>query len=460
MIVNPLLKDTNNPIRAIVDNLVGKENPKKELISLAQGDPTAYGHLKPPEEAVTAVVRAYLSGNHNGYTASSGSVACRTALAAAHSCPNRPPLSCEDVYVTVGCSEAIEHCIAVLAAPGSNIILPRPGFPLYETLCQRHGVICRFYDLLPEDAWQIDIESIRRVADSRTAAVLINNPSNPCGAVYSREHLKTLIAVAGELQVPLLADEVYAGMTYGTPFVPIAEVAGTVPVFSVGALSKRWLVPGWRVGWLCLHDISGVLKGSGVRNALTKLCQISLGPSTPLQAAIPTILALKDNTWLTNVMDTMSLAAVSSVDRISKINGLSTVSLPQGAMYVLVRVDLVAFADCFTDVCFAEKLLEEESVLVLPGECFRAPGFIRIVTTVPEHVLQVAWDRIESFCSRHFGADEREAICRNPARDGHQADELGLPRVSSCLGGHEGLLLKPPKPYLIPEDEYHGCPHI
>ena len=170
MIVNPLLKDTNNPIRAIVDNLVGKENPKKELISLAQGDPTAYGHLKPPEEAVTAVVRAYLSGNHNGYTASSGSVACRTALAAAHSCPNRPPLSCEDVYVTVGCSEAIEHCIAVLAAPGSNIILPRPGFPLYETLCQRHGVICRFYDLLPEDAWQIDIESIRRVADSRTAA--------------------------------------------------------------------------------------------------------------------------------------------------------------------------------------------------------------------------------------------------------------------------------------------------
>jgi tyrosine aminotransferase len=111
-------------------------------------------------------------------------------------------------------------------------------------------------------------------------------------------------------------------------------------------------------------------------------------------------------------------------------------------------------------VCFAEKLLEEESVLVLPGECFRAPGFIRIVTTVPEHVLQVAWDRIESFCSRHFGADEREAICRNSARDGHQADELGLPRVSSCLGGHEGLLLKPPKPYLIPEDEYHGCPHI
>ena len=74
-----------------------------------------------------------------------------------------------------------------------------------------------------------------------------------------------------------------------------------------------------------------------------------------------------------NIMDTMSLAAVSSVNRISKINGLSTASLPQGAMYVLVQVDLVAFANCPTDVRFAEKLLEEESVLVLPGECFQSP---------------------------------------------------------------------------------------
>ena len=455
--VNPLLKETKNPIRYIVDNLVGRENPKKELISLAQGDPTAYGHLKPPEEAVAAVIRAFLSGNHNGYTASSGSVACRTAIAAAHSCPNRPPLSCNDVFVTVGCSQAIEHCIAALAAPGSNIIIPRPGFPLYETLCQRHGVICRFYDLIPEEGWQVDIESVRRVADSSTAALLVNNPSNPCGAVYSREHLKSLVAVAGELRVPLLADEVYAGMTYGRPFVPLAEVAGSIPVFSVGALSKRWLVPGWRLGWLCLHDLSGTMKRSGVRNALNSLCQISLGPSTPLQAAVPTILTAKDNTWLMNIMDTMSLAAVSSVNRISKINGLSTASLPQGAMYVLVQVDLVAFANCPTDVHFAEKLLEEESVLVLPGECFRAPGFIRIVTTVPEHVLHLAFDRIESFCARHYRVEQIESICQGDAKDGNRNIGLGLPRVSSCLGGHEGLLLKPPIPNLIPKDKFHGC---
>ena len=106
MKVNPLVSKANNPIRSIVDDLVGKQNPAKDLISLAQGDPTAYGHLKPPEEAVAAVVRAFLSGNHNGYTASSGSAACRAAIATTHSCKNRPPLSRDDVFVTVGCSEA------------------------------------------------------------------------------------------------------------------------------------------------------------------------------------------------------------------------------------------------------------------------------------------------------------------------------------------------------------------
>jgi len=128
--------------------------------------------------------------------------------------------------------------------------------------CQalRHGVECHFYDLVPDCGWEVDLDSVRRVADASTAAILINNPSNPCGAVYSREHLEAVVAVAEELKLPLLADEVYAGMTFGKRFVPLAEVAGGVPVFSVGALSKRWLVPGWRLGWVCVHDTSGVLQ--------------------------------------------------------------------------------------------------------------------------------------------------------------------------------------------------------
>ena len=72
------------------------------------------------------------------------------------------------------------------------------------------------------------------------------------------------------------------------------------------------------------------------------------------------------------------------------------------SMYLLVKIDLCAFRGCLTTSHFAESLLSEESVLVLPGECFRAPGFIRVVTTVPESLIQVAWDRIEAFCKRRF----------------------------------------------------------
>ena len=435
-----------NPIRIIVDDLVGKENPELELISLAQGDPTAYGHLKPPEEAVAAVISAFSSGNHNGYTASTGSASCRTAIAAAHSCEGRPPLCRDDVFVTVGCSEALEHCIAVLAAPGSSILLPSPGFPLYETICHRHGIVCRFYSLLPEQGWEADLSSIQRLTDGTTAAVLINNPSNPCGAVYSREHLQEIVQCADELKLPIIADEVYAGMTFDKRFVPVAEVATGVPVFSVGALSKRWLVPGWRLGWVCVHDVNDNLHGSGVREAINSLCQISLGPSVPLQAAVPSILFNDDKKWLADIMGSLKLAAAISAERASKIEGLSTVTPPQGAMYVLIRVDLSAFKDCPTDVKFAEELLAEESVLVLPGNCFKAPGFVRIVTTVPVSVLQTAWDRIEAFCSKRIIKSRKGIACEARAMAPAHPVHFGLPRVASQVGGHEGLLLRPHKP--------------
>lgn len=387
------------------------------------------------------MVHAFSSGHHNGYTASTGSAACRAAIAELHS-QGTSPLSRDDVFVTVGCSEALEHCIAVLAAPGSNVLLPRPGFPLYETICRRHGVECRFYNLMPECGWEVDVDSVRQLADASTAAILINNPSNPCGAVYSREHLEDVVAIAKELKLPLVADEVYAGMTFGKRFVPLAEVADSVPVFSVGALSKRWLVPGWRLGWVCVHDSHDTLQGSGVRVAINSLCQISLGPSVPLQAAVPTILATDDSTWLAEIMGSLREGAEFSAHRVSNIKGLSTVTPPEGAMYVLVRVDLDAFRGCSTDTLFAEELLAEESVLVLPGECFKASGFIRIVTTVPLDVLQAAWDRIEDFCGRRYvetaSTDEGRLVLSEGQR------QFGLPRVASDLGGHEGLLLKPP----------------
>ena len=95
----------------------------------------------------------------------------------------------DDVIITAGCTQAIEFSIAALRRRGSNILLPRPGFPLYATFCSYLGVNVRYYDLLPEQGWEIDLEMVERIADKNTIAILICNPSNPCGVAYSHDHL-------------------------------------------------------------------------------------------------------------------------------------------------------------------------------------------------------------------------------------------------------------------------------
>jgi tyrosine aminotransferase len=172
----------------------------------------------------------------------------------------------------------------------------------------------------------------------------------------------------------------------------------------VSALSKRWLAPGWRVGWLVVHDYNRILATAGVQLAINNLCQVSLGPPTPIQAAVPGIFEAEEGEWLEGTLEVLRKASASCLERCARVRGLSVPSEPQGAMYVLVRMQADAFGEddeTFTDVEFAKRLLAEESVLVLPGTCFHAPGYLRIVITVPEDELEEAWNRLEAFCERH-----------------------------------------------------------
>jgi len=396
-----------NPIREIMDTIAGKENPSKRMISLAQGDPTAYPHLRPGENMVSAVASAVAGGMANGYQPSQGSVSCRKAVADYFSVPGRAPLKPADVFMTLGCSEALSHCVAALATKGSNVLLPRPGFCLYQVLCEYHGVEARFYDLLPDQGWEVDLDHLRTMVDDRTCAILVNNPSNPCGAVYSKAHTTDILRVAESLCVPVIADEVYAEMSFDGQYVACAAATTKVPVLSVCALSKRWLAPGWRLGWITVHDADGIFASAGVPETLLKLCQVSLGPSAPLQAALPEILRTTSAQWYSNVLRALKESADCCVRRCSAIPGLEVASEPRGAMYLMVRLQEGALQGIGTDdVAFARQVLQEESIAVLPGQCFNAPGFFRVVFAAPPEVLEDAFDRIEEFCRRHLVAKQ------------------------------------------------------
>lgn len=173
------------------------------------GDPTTFGNLKAADETMKATVRSLESGKYNGYAHTQGHEIAREAVAkySAHQSPGRV-IDPNDVILCSGCSSALEYCILALADRGQNVLLPRPGFCLYRTLVEGLDIEVRYYDLLPEKQWRADLVQLESLIDDKTAALLINNPSNPCGSVYDREHLQDLVDICERHYLPIIADEV------------------------------------------------------------------------------------------------------------------------------------------------------------------------------------------------------------------------------------------------------------
>jgi len=236
--------------------------------------------------------------------------------------------------------------------------------------------------------------------DSKTKAILVNNPSNPTGSNYSRAHLLDILRVAHRHRLPIIADEIYAHMVWNGPFYALADLSdlvGGVPILSCGGIAKRFLVPGWRLGWVAIYDRHNAFKE--VKEACNRLAQLLLGANSLVQAALPEILSKCDASYYDTLNRTLQNHSETIAKRCNAIPGLQATT-PQGAMYLMVRVDCAMFG-CKDDRDFAQKLLSESLVFVLPGACFQAPGFIRIVYCAPIAMLLEAADRMVDFCNRH-----------------------------------------------------------
>lgn len=219
------------------------------MIALSIGDPSVFGNMSPAssvQAALTAQITKHTEAggaSRHGYPPSTGYAFARAAVAQRFATA-AAPLTENDVILASGCSGALELVMAALANPGDNILVPEPGFSLYLTICGNKGFEARHYPLMPAAEWQVDTVRLEALIDTHTKAIIINNPSNPCGSVYSRAHLEAIVAIARRHRVPLIADEVYANMVFaGQTFVPLADVCGDVPCFSVGGVAKQVRVP-------------------------------------------------------------------------------------------------------------------------------------------------------------------------------------------------------------------------
>jgi len=222
--------------------------------------------------------------------------------------------------------------------------------------------------------------------------------------------LKDILDIAEKYCLPIIADEIYEHFVFNgseKQYVPLAKLSTNVPILSCGGLTKRYLVPGWRLGWITLHDRNDILEKSGIRNGLQKLSQRIIGANTVVQGALPSILKETPQSFYNDTLDIIETNAQIAFEKLSQVPGLRPV-MPSGAMYMMVGIDHQGFVQKFTnDLEIVEAMVTEQSVFCLPGKCFNIPNFFRIVLTVPYDLLIEACDRIAEFCQLHYDATAR-----------------------------------------------------
>lgn len=224
------------------------------------GDPTIFGNLKASPETINAIQNVIVEGRYNGYAHSAGVPEARQAVCD-YVEDHQGKVFPQDVILCSGCSSSIDMCIAVLGHPGSNILIPRPGFSIYRTLALSYGIEVRPYNLLPDQQWEVDLHQMDQLINGDTVAIVLTNPSNPCGSVFTARHIRQILEIAEKHRVPIIADEIYEHFVFpDVEYCSISSLSKNVPVLSCGGLTKRFLVPGWRLGWIVIHDRNGVFQ--------------------------------------------------------------------------------------------------------------------------------------------------------------------------------------------------------
>ena len=379
-------------IRDILAVAHQREAAGGDLLYLNIGDPVLFG-FETPRHLKEAAYQAMLE-NHTGYSASEGVPEAVEAIRQEARANGVEPY---EILVTTGASEAIDFALSALVNKGENVLVPSPGYPLYDALLTRLIGEARPYQLDESRSWEPDIEHMASQIDDKTKAIVIINPNNPTGAVYSEEALRDIIALAREHNLVIFSDEIYDKLILnGKKHVSIASLDRELPIVTFNGLSKGYLAPGFRIGWSIISGDPGLVED--YTEAMRKLARARLCASHPKQFAIPAALN-GDQAHIRETRQKLRARRDLTVERINSIPGLSCQE-PQGAFYAFPRIDVDA-----GDVDFVKRLIRDTGVVVVHGSGFgslpETPHF-RLVFLPEEDVLNEAYDRIEKFMRKNY----------------------------------------------------------
>lgn len=391
-----VLYEIRGPVSAEAERL---ELDGHRILKLNTGNPAVFGF-----EAPDVIMRDMIAAlpTSQGYTTSKGIIPARRAIVTRYEViEGFPYFDVNDVFLGNGVSELISMVTQALLNDGDEVLIPMPDYPLWTAATSLAGGKPVHYLCDEEDDWNPSIEDIRAKVTDKTKAIVVINPNNPTGAVYSRKVLEEIAQVARENDLLILADEIYDRILYdGAEHISMAQVAPDMLCITFNGLSKAYRVAGYRAGWMILtgpkHHAAGFIEGLELL-AGTRLC-----PNAPAQHAIQVALGGRQSIYdLTCEGGRLLEQRNVAYEKLNEIPGISCTK-PMGALYCFPKIDRNVY-DIHDDAQFMLDLLRAEKILMVQGTGFNwpEPDHFRVVTLPWAKDLEIAIDRIGNFLASY-----------------------------------------------------------
>jgi alanine-synthesizing transaminase len=367
------------------------------ILKLNTGNPAVFG-FEAPFQIVRDMIEAV--PHAHGYSDSRGIMSARRAVVSRYEqVPGFPAFDPDDVYLGNGVSELIT--MQALLDEGDEVLIPAPDYPLWTAMTSLGGGTPVHYRCDEENGWQPDLEDIRAKITPRTKAIVVINPNNPTGAVYTRAVLEGIAEVAREHSLLLLSDEIYDRILFDdAQHVPLATVAPDLLCLTFNGLSKTYRVAGYRSGWLVITGPKDHARG--FIEGITLLASTRLCPNVPAQHAVQAALSgVQSIDALIAPTGRLHEQRDAAWETLESIPGVSCVR-PQGALYAFPRLDPEVY-ELRDDAQFVYDFLVAEHVLLVQGTGFNwpTPDHLRIVTLPEARVLTDAIERLGNFLASY-----------------------------------------------------------
>lgn len=369
-----------------------------KILKLNIGNPAPFG-LEAPQEILSDV--AINLPNAIGYTDSQGIFAARKAILQYYQGKGLlEAVDVNNVFVGNGVSELIVMTMQAMLNDGDEVLIPMPDYPLWTAATNLAGGKAVHYLCNEDDNWQPDIADIESKITPNTKGIVVINPNNPTGALYSTENLKKIVALAEKHNLVLMADEIYDRVLYDDAVhIPLCTLAKKCLVLSYNGLSKSHRIAGFRSGWLMISGKKD--HATDFIEGLTMLSSMRLCANAPAQYAIQTAMGgYQSMQALTASTGRLYKQREIAIERLNAIKGISC-TMPQGAFYCFPKIDRNVYP-IDDDMQFMMELLQEEKVLMVQGTGFNwhSPDHFRVVFLPNAFELSEAMDRLERFFAK------------------------------------------------------------